>query len=580
MFRKLTFLTCLIFLLGSVSNCWAAYTYWYNASNSNWSDTGNWYLGTMPTSADWAFIRGAATPGPVISSDDNPDCAYMAINPGWDGAGINTATLSSGTLTVRNYLSVGYGADCNATFVMLGGTLNTSTGTDAVIVGHADGSDGLFWMTGGTVNTGTLYIPASWSSAATNGDVRIMGGTFNADTLSMKAGGYMNITEGSLVLDGDDTATVNGYISSGYIKAYNGVGRLSVVYSGGKTTVTATPTRIGAIRFDSWYDEYGVEDYAGQIQHLKPAKWHYRLPFYADLSFGHYELTEDRQAVMDKEIEYAKYYGLDYWIWGYYFPGSSWMAADRLNQAMYYYLSSKNVDDVKFCLRLAGTSVGDADDWYNWMIPTIVDYMKKTSYQKVLTTRPLLYMFSPETFDDIFGSDAATAAALNALRTAATTAGLGSPYIVCMVWSGSSGNTFIDNQGYDAMTAYTAPDFTLTTVQEYPYSYLSAGNVSFWNDCYSTGEQVIPIVNVGWDQRPVEEGGERTPIPWYTQPTKTQWKNHLTAAFNWNQTYPASTEVDHVIIYAWDEITEGGWIVPSWSQGTTYLEGLKEAAYR
>jgi len=332
---------------------------------------------------------------------------------------------------------------------------------------------------------------------------------------------------------------------------------------------------VGAIRWDDWHDKEGYSDGNHYWQYLEPEQWHYRHPFFAKLDICKLTIRCDTQEAADKEIAYAKEAGLDYWAYGYYFPGS-WPGADRYNYALYKYLSSEYKNDVNFCLRLAGTSVGDANDWYNWMIPTLVDFFNEPTYQTVAGGRPLVYMFTPEEFIPLFGSSAAAKQALDDLRTAATNAGCGSPYIVCMVWSASDGANHINNEGYDAISAYTHFDFS-ASIEEHPYSELAAENVGFWGECKATGKQVIPIVNIGWDYRPhTGVNGDRDPGPWYTEPTMTEWKNHLQAALDWVDNNPSATEPNAVIIYAWNELTEGGWMTPTRGDGTARIEATGE----
>ena len=60
----------------------------------------------------------------------------------------------------------------------------------------------------------------------------------------MTSAGSLDLTGGTLIVNGDVTSTINGYISSGWITAYGGSGTLHVDYNTstpGKTTVTATP---------------------------------------------------------------------------------------------------------------------------------------------------------------------------------------------------------------------------------------------------------------------------------------------------------------------------------------------------
>jgi glycosyl transferase family WbsX len=329
---------------------------------------------------------------------------------------------------------------------------------------------------------------------------------------------------------------------------------------------------VGAIRWDDWSDKDDYP-YSTWSRYLEPEQWHYRHPFFSKLYLGKLEMRCDNQEATDQEIAYAKEAGLDYWAYGYYWPGS-WPMADRYNYALYQYLASAHKSDVKFCIRLGGDS-GNIAGWQNQVIPSLISWFKEPSYQTVAGGRPLVYMFGCDDFTTRSGgSDATAEAALDALRTAAVNAGCGSPYIVCMVWSGTEGKNYIDNQGYNAMSAYTAT--ASGNDQEYPYSTLTAASVNFWNSCKSTGKQVIPIVNIGWDNRPGRADGYRAPGPWYTEPTMNQWKNHLQAALNWVDVNPSAAEPNAVIIYAWNEFEEGGWMTPTRGEGTARIDATGE----
>ena len=79
---------------------------------------------------------------------------------------------------------------------------------------------------------------------------------------------------------------------------------------------------IGSIRWDYW-NEPGMKaakptESRGGTAHgnLQPEQWAHRLPFFArTLSEDPrvLEIREDRQEVIDREIEFAKNGGLDYW---------------------------------------------------------------------------------------------------------------------------------------------------------------------------------------------------------------------------------------------------------------------------
>jgi len=103
-------------------------------------------------------------------------------------------------------------------------------------------------MNGGTITvTGDFQIALN---AESTGHVNLDGGIINAGNFVMrsKAGavGTMDVRGGTLIIDGDQFSTVQGYIDdpNGWITAYGGDGMLLLDYdvtNEGKTTLKATP---------------------------------------------------------------------------------------------------------------------------------------------------------------------------------------------------------------------------------------------------------------------------------------------------------------------------------------------------
>ena len=87
-----------------------------------------------------------------------------------------------------------------------------------------------------------------------------------------------------------------------------------------------------------------------------------------------------------------------------------------------------------------------------------------------------------------------------------------------------------------------------------------------WNGL--TGQQLVPTVTTGWDPRPFLE----RPVPWYHGAAEANWIEpatpadiaaQLRAARDFVQAHPDATLANSVLIYAWNENAEGGWIVPT-----------------
>ncbi|MFF0224042.1 hypothetical protein [Streptomyces sp. NPDC004629] len=257
------------------------------------------------------------------------------------------------------------------------------------------------------------------------------------------------------------------------------------------------------------------------------------------------DCDETSQEEMDRQIRYAAAAGIDYWAFDYY-------ENPELRQARDLYLSSAYKNQVKWCVILFGSAEEDAK------FPELITRFGESNYQKVLGGRPLVYFFSN-----------ATAARVTKMRAQAAEAGLPDPYIVVMRWTAQSAADAKTTAGADAVSRYA------TGAQSgAAYSSLTASETTLWSDYAAAAGQVIPTVTTGWDARPRYE----YPPPWGPQPSadyladKDNWTQqatpaeiaaHLHEAIRWSNTHPANTPANCVLIYAWNENLEGGWICPT-----------------
>lgn len=328
---------------------------------------------------------------------------------------------------------------------------------------------------------------------------------------------------------------------------------------------------VGTVRWDGLF---AGSEYA---KLLMPQEYRYRLPFYTQWKDGAPSVNGDNQSVMDQEIAYAKEAGLNYWAFCYYYPHEpKWADSDKYNYGLKRYLSSKHKNDIDFCLIISGGGHEGPTEQWPTTVKTLAKLFADPSYQTVADGRPLVFIFIPDQFINDFGSAQAAKQALASLRKAATDAGCRPAYIVCMVWNASQGADYVNNVGFDAISAYTHSSWD-SADKQYPYSALAAENVRFWNECKATGKQLIPIVNTGWNNKPMRgHYAISRPGPWYIEPTMAEWKAHLSAALNWVHNNPSSTEPNAIIIYSWIELTEGGWLVPTIGGGTARIEATKE----
>jgi hypothetical protein len=317
---------------------------------------------------------------------------------------------------------------------------------------------------------------------------------------------------------------------------------------------SAKHVTIGAIRWDAWFSD-AVNPWE---KNLGDKKWHGRLPFYAKIiADDHVEVHGDTQAAVDQEIAYAKAGGIDYWAFLYY------QDYDVMNRARRLYLSSQHKRDVNFCLIVypkRGEDPRNPDkDSNEW-----VALMQEPSYQKVAGGRPLLYFMFWETnssVPQVFGSVEQGRAYMDKLRRRIMQAGQKNPYFVALSQEPEIGAAAAAAAGLDAISAYTSwggPD----------YAGLCAGAVRNWNGMKATGKKIVPNLVAGW-------GGPRDGLGDKLQPQPAELAAHVRSAFDWIDANPTVAEARTTLFYAWNEMDEGGWLVPDKGQGTAKLDAIR-----
>jgi len=90
----------------------------------------------------------------------------------------------------------------------------------------------------------------------------------------------------------------------------------------------------------------------------------------------------------------------------------------------------------------------------------------------------------------------------------------------------------------------------------------------------------------GWDRRPRVE----RPVPWekwqkpgvgvekfYRAPTPRELATHVRKAVHWLGANRSHAKAQIALIYAWNENDEGGWLVPTISEGTARIDAVGKA---
>ncbi len=343
--------------------------------------------------------------------------------------------------------------------------------------------------------------------------------------------------------------------------------------------VQATPDTprpiVGAIRWDGWHGDASEVGLTVE-KTLSPNHWHYRLPFFGkEVGENAVEVRGNTQEIIDREIEYAHAGGLDYWAFVAYPEDNA------LSYGLKYYLSSKKKGLIRFCLNLQGgwESAGGSDAWRD-KVKRYVKCFQEPTYQTVLNGRPLVFLYSVEglvgaghfeTWED-------ARQAFDVLRAVSNAAGIPNPYIVAQGWHPPTLQEQSGKLGLDAIGAYASNGGHKAGT----YKSLAEHTEHWWDMFKETGSPVVPLATAGWDMRPRVE----TPTPWvkggdiedyYEAPAPDELAAHVEKALEWCRNNKKTAEAQAILVYAWNEFDEGGWLCPTHSEGTARLDALHRA---
>jgi hypothetical protein len=204
---------------------------WTDATGDHlWTTPGNW--SEFPTPGAWAKIRNGL-PGPTILS--GVDAVARRVHVGYSEGG--ALTVDGGTLVLH------------ADDLLLGknggeGILNMISGSVDVARDFevGGGNPGIVNMTGGTITVvDDFEIPETEGNPDSPAEVHLNGGTISiGGDLHMFEYGLLDITAGTLIIDGNSVSDVQGFIDNRWITAYGGNGTVQLDYdvtNPGQTTV-------------------------------------------------------------------------------------------------------------------------------------------------------------------------------------------------------------------------------------------------------------------------------------------------------------------------------------------------------
>jgi hypothetical protein len=327
--------------------------------------------------------------------------------------------------------------------------------------------------------------------------------------------------------------------------------------------------KVGAIRWDAWYYGNSGDTITNIIaKNLRPKEFRDRLPFFAkEIGEDSLYINGSSQEVMDKEIEYAKTCGLDYWAFVTY-------TEYGLKEGLEYYLKSKRRSDINFCLILEEARFRNSNEGF---IEHVVSMIKQPGYQTVLNNRPLLYLGFIDSANVVnnWGSFHNMKNKLDSVKRVIIKEGLGNPYLVIMDFDAKKGRQWSDSLGGEALTSYVAQKNSIKA----PYKKLTEEAQQFWEECKATGSQVVPIINAGWNPKPridnISIWSKHYPKNvYYNHATPIELAAHVQTGLQWLVNNKSSAAAQCALIYAWNEHDEGGWLCPTLYEGDARVKAV------
>ena len=310
---------------------------------------------------------------------------------------------------------------------------------------------------------------------------------------------------------------------------------------------------VGAIRWDAWtaHTNKGWDVISQVEKTLSPSQFHFRAPFFAKVTADNKIIIPAyNQEIFDQEMQYAKYAGIDYFAYIWYFddaennPGGIGM-----QQARKFHQTSKYRNDVKMCV--IDPAINDES------IAEMSELLTSDYYMTVLDGRPLMYYRYTQ------ANEGTIREKINTFKELAQSLGIPEPYAVVM----NVTPVFGMNINGDAVSKYAIDGTQLT------YKELTQKAVDYWNSTYRESKKYsfpfVPTVTYGWQPEP----RYINPVTWMSvsdkywcdYATDVELLDHLAYAMSYVQ-HPSVKpycEANTVIAYAWNEHDEGGWICPT-----------------
>ena len=342
--------------------------------------------------------------------------------------------------------------------------------------------------------------------------------------------------------------------------------------------VEPQPFKLGAYYWDGWYEQ--IPAWTDRLLN----EFADREPTWGWLSAG----VEN----MEMQIDLAADNGLGFFAFDWYYPQDGWLSP--MNACVDRFLASSNRDRMEFCLLVANHGGGYIypetwDDATERFLP----YLTSDRALQV-DGKPVIIFFSIGELETCLGGEKQVKLHLDKLRAACVEAGLEGCYVMgCSFaertstgdvkafpadWTASA--LRYRAMGFDALTGYNYHRGSLPDGSwEYPFKQLNKDYELAWKSQAKYGLlPYMPVLNGGWDCRPWETSGDDSNRSCYSPDrTPEDFYRHVLKAAEWTKKYPNASAGGLALFYAWNEMGEGGYILPTIGDNGAVLRAIGDA---
>jgi hypothetical protein len=341
------------------------------------------------------------------------------------------------------------------------------------------------------------------------------------------------------------------------------VGYAAEPAASGKSNACGKPKAlVGAYYFDGW---------TGDVAKLLKTKFADRRPVWG--------WKDDTMEIMRKQIAYCATHGIGFWAFDWYYPEGS-NKTTPLNNALGLYLKSPNCDRLQFCLMVAnhsGFNIGPQD--WDACCRIWIELFQQPTHLK-LDGRPLIIFFSPGGLQNAFGGVDGVRKAFDTLQAKAKASGL--PGVAIAACTCPYGDLqYLARSGYTLLTGYNYSQGFMNGGSATPFRELMDTSLKKFDDFARISPlPYVPTLTIGWDRRPWELDTlppEKQSV-WYPDRTPKLVEEFVSMGIKWLDAHPdKATPQRLLLLYAWNEIGEGGYLTPTKKDGMAYLKAVQHA---